>query len=54
MNRILLVLLISVTGLTYQAMAQGDLLVTPTRVVFEGNKQIEELNLLNMGKDTTT
>lgn len=35
-------------------MAQGDLLVTPTRVVFEGNKQMEELNLLNMGKDTAT
>jgi len=30
------------------------LLVTPTRVVFEGNKQKEELNLLNMGQDTAT
>lgn len=32
--------------------AQGDLLITPTRVVFEGNKQKEELNLVNVGGDT--
>jgi hypothetical protein len=32
--------------------AQGDLLITPTRVVFEGNKQKEELNLVNVGNDT--
>jgi hypothetical protein len=36
------------------AFAQGDLLVTPSRVVFEGNKQKESLNLLNMGKDSAT
>ncbi len=29
-----------------------DLLITPRRVVFEGNKQREELNLVNIGKDT--
>ncbi len=33
--------------------AQGDLLVTPVRVIFEGNKQIEEINLVNIGEDST-
>lgn len=33
-------------------MAQGDLLITPRRVVFEGNKQSQELTLANTGKDT--
>jgi hypothetical protein len=32
--------------------AQGNLLITPMRVVFEGQKKIEELNLANTGKDT--
>lgn len=39
---------------SFRAEAQGDLLVTPKRVVFEGNKQKEVLYLLNMGEDTTT
>lgn len=34
--------------------AQGNLMVTPRRVVFEGNKQKEVLNLINMGKETAT
>ncbi len=34
--------------------AQGDLLITPKRLVFEGNKRIEEINLANIGKDTAT
>lgn len=37
-----------------KSFAQGDLLVTPKRVVFEGNAQREELSLINMGKDTAT
>jgi hypothetical protein len=32
--------------------AQGNLLITPRRVVFEGNKKSQELNLANIGKDT--
>ncbi len=32
--------------------AQGNLLITPRRVVFEGPKKIQELNLANIGKDT--
>jgi hypothetical protein len=34
--------------------AQGNLLITPKRVVFDGNKRSEELNLANIGKDTAT
>lgn len=40
-------------GFSVSVFAQSDLLVTPFRVVFEGNKQKELLNLVNMGKDTT-
>lgn len=47
-------MLISMVGFGFQSFAQGNLLVTPTRVLFEGNKQMEELNLLNMGNETTT
>lgn len=32
--------------------AQGNLLLTPKRIVFEGTKRAEELNLVNTGKDT--
>ena len=32
--------------------AQGNLLITPRRVVFEGNKQSQELTLANTGADT--
>jgi P pilus assembly chaperone PapD len=32
--------------------AQGDLLISPLRVVFEGNKKSQEINLANVGKDT--
>ncbi|MFZ1528491.1 MAG: hypothetical protein WAT19_07070 [Ferruginibacter sp.] len=34
--------------------SQGDLLITPKRLVFEGNKRIEEINLANIGKDSAT
>lgn len=36
------------------AHAQGNLLVTPRRIVFEGNKRMQELNLANTGRDTAT
>lgn len=36
------------------AMAQGDLLIFPKRVVFEGAKRSEELSLANIGKDSAT
>ncbi|MDM8161062.1 hypothetical protein QUH73_14650 [Labilibaculum sp. K2S] len=37
-----------------KVMAQGNLLITPRRVVFEGKKRMQELNLANTGKDTAT
>lgn len=35
-------------------MAQGDLLISPLRIVFEGSKKSQEINLANVGKDTAT
>jgi hypothetical protein len=54
MKKTILIILISIWGLYFQLFAQGDLLVTPKRIVFEGNKQKEILNLVNIGKDTAT
>jgi len=54
MQRIFLFNLIFILGQSFQLKAQGDLLVTPTRVVFDGNNQKEALNLVNLGKDTAT
>ena len=34
--------------------AQGNLLVTPRRVVFEGNQSTREINLANTGQDSAT
>jgi hypothetical protein len=34
--------------------AQGDLLIMPKRVTFEGSKRSEDLNLANVGKDSAT
>ncbi len=34
--------------------AQGNLLITPRRVVFEGSKKSMDLNLANTGQDTAT
>jgi hypothetical protein len=50
-KKLLVIFIIAFSCKTY---AQGDLLVTPSRVVFEGNKQKEVLNLVNMGNETTT
>lgn len=36
------------------ATAQGNLLITPKRVVFEGNKRSEDLSLANTGQDSAT
>jgi len=37
-----------------EVIAQGSLLITPNRVVFEGRKQKEQLNLINSGDETAT
>ncbi len=46
----MLLLVLSGSG----AYAQGDLLISPLRLVFEGNKKTQEINLANVGKDTAT
>jgi hypothetical protein len=47
-------LAILILSASFKLCAQGDLLITPKRVVFENNKQKEEINLVNIGKDTAT
>ena len=37
---------------TLMSIAQGNLLITPTRVVFEENKNREDLNITNIGNDS--
>jgi P pilus assembly chaperone PapD len=38
----------------FNASAQGNLLITPRRAVFEGSKRSMDLNLANTGQDTAT
>jgi len=38
----------------FNTSAQGNLLITPKRAVFEGNKRSMDLNLANVGEDTAT
>lgn len=39
-------------GQALEVCAQGNLLINPMRVVFEGNRQREEITLANTGQDT--
>lgn len=41
------------TLFTSGAFAQGNLLITPRRVVFDGTRRVMELNLANTGQDTS-
>ncbi|MBS4043493.1 MAG: fimbria/pilus periplasmic chaperone [Chitinophagaceae bacterium] len=54
LQKILLIAFITFAFFLEQVSAQGNLLVTPKRVVFEGNKRSEELNLANTGTDTAS
>lgn len=47
-----LILFIAVFLCNSQLKAQGDLMVFPKRLVFEGNTKTADLNLANIGKDT--
>jgi hypothetical protein len=47
-------IMISLLFIVLTTRAQGDLLITPKRVVFDGNKQKENLSLVNIGKDSAT
>ena len=53
-----LIMLLGLTGflviLSPDAYCQGDLLITPRRIVFEGSKRSMDLNLANTGRDTAT
>jgi P pilus assembly chaperone PapD len=42
------------TGPPVSLNAQGDLMITPRRVVFEGGKKSIDLNLANIGQDTAS
>jgi hypothetical protein len=48
----LALLLVFVLNAPLHMFAQGDLLITPRRIVFEGNKTNQEINLANTGQDT--
>jgi hypothetical protein len=50
----LLVLILFILLASLNVDAQGNLLVTPRRVVFDGTKRSVDLNLANIGKDTAT
>lgn len=54
MRKIVFIIIIDLLGLLFQSYAQGNLIITPKRVVFEGKKQKEELNLVNLGKEPAT
>jgi hypothetical protein len=51
MKKLLVIFIIAFSCKTY---SQGDLLVTPSRVLFEGSTEKEVLNLVNMGNETAT
>jgi hypothetical protein len=53
-NNWLLLFLLFYCFFSTKVFSQGDLLITPNRVVFEGRKQKEMLNLLNTGIEATT
>lgn len=50
----LLILVATFFFLPLSILAQGNLLLLPKRVVFDGTKRSEELNLANTGKDSAT
>ncbi len=52
MKKTILIILIALIGISIAANAQGDILITPYRVVLDGKKQKEEINIANTGKDT--
>lgn len=47
-------LILSQVFFPFNAKAQGDLLITPRRVVLDANKRSMDLSLANIGKDTAT
>lgn len=54
MLRLHLLVILAFCGISSRVEAQGNLLITPMRVVFDGKAQKETLYLVNRGNDTTT
>lgn len=52
LKKFLAVFLGGIILFSINAKAQGDLLLYPKRIVFEGSKRAQTLNLANIGKDT--
>ena len=50
----LVVLTCALLAFSFTTFAQGDLLIMPKRVMFEGAKRSEDLNLANIGRDSAT
>jgi len=53
-NSFLYILIVFTYLFPFDAIGQGNLLVTPRRVVFEGNMRSFDLNLANTGQDSAT
>ena len=55
-NKVLLLLILMLATLSAlsstNAYAAGQLMVSPTRIVFEGNERTKQVNLINNGSDT--
>ncbi|MFD2518636.1 molecular chaperone [Salinimicrobium flavum] len=51
MKNILLLLLLFILDIPHSS-AQGDLMIMPKRVVFDGSQRSQEINLANTGQDT--
>ena len=54
MAKNILTILLLLLSMGFQSFAQGDLLITPTRVVFEGRKQSRSIYLVNVGQEKAT
>ena len=52
MKRLFFLLTSALMCMNFSLQAQGDLLITPLRVVFDGKTNKEELSLVNIGTDT--
>ncbi|MDR5590215.1 molecular chaperone [Christiangramia sp. SM2212] len=53
-NRITAVIGLFILLFPLSILAQGDLMIMPKRIIFEGNERSQEINLINTGKDTAT
>ena len=50
-----ILILVLLINFSFQLLAQGDLMVFPKRIVFDGiQSRVQNVNLSNTGKDTTT